>query len=188
MRKSIVFVFFLFLFWAHAATSLHAQSLDFPVYGTGPIKVFLYTDYFCPPCRAMEPHVEPILKELLKKNAITLTLVDVPFSHLTPLYARHFLYALQGRNNWENAFRLRQMLMEAAALGQVNSEEKLTGFLKERGISYTRIDVKEVLNRYNSLMKEDKIDATPTCVIVSSEKKEKAIGGPDILKALKSIL
>ncbi|MCX5908453.1 MAG: thioredoxin domain-containing protein, partial [Deltaproteobacteria bacterium] len=69
---------------------VRAQETPFPSYGSGSVEVRLYTDYFCPPCREMESAVEPLLKELLKKNAIRLTLVDVPFSPLTPLFARNF--------------------------------------------------------------------------------------------------
>ena len=36
------------------------QDPPFPSYGSGPVEVRLYTDYFCPPCRAMEPAVEPL--------------------------------------------------------------------------------------------------------------------------------
>ncbi|HEX7627777.1 MAG TPA: hypothetical protein VF354_02510, partial [Candidatus Methanoperedens sp.] len=56
--------------------SAQELNMPFPSYGTGPVEVRLYTDYFCPPCRAMEPDVEPLLRDLLKKNAIHLTLVD----------------------------------------------------------------------------------------------------------------
>jgi len=77
----------------------HAQEREapFPQYGTGPVQVFIYTDYFCPPCRAMEPLAEPVLQDLLKRNRITLTFIDVPFHRLTPLYAKYFLSAYSAR-------------------------------------------------------------------------------------------
>ncbi|MCX7982446.1 MAG: thioredoxin domain-containing protein [Syntrophales bacterium] len=165
-----------------------AQGITFPTFGTGPTEVILFTDYFCPPCRAMEPHAEPILKELLKKNVITLTLVDVPYNQLTPLYARYFLYAIHGKNDIESAFRARNTLMEAAAQRQVNSEEKLINFLRERSIHYVTYEVKEAFNRYNMLIQEEKIDATPTCVVIRAGKKEKMVGIYDILNALKRLL
>ena len=48
-------------------TGLAAASLSYgeevlPTFGQGEIQVILYTDYFCPPCRSMEPDVEPFLR------------------------------------------------------------------------------------------------------------------------------
>ena len=163
------------------------QNQPFPSYGTGPVEVRLYTDYFCPPCRAMEPAVEPILKELLKKNAIRLILVDVPFNQLTPLFARNFLYALKENNDLDHAFRVRNILLEASTNKDLTTQERIEALFKERGIPYAVWEVKPIFERFNDLIKEDKIDATPTCVIIQEGKKEKWIGGADIFKALKRL-
>jgi thiol-disulfide isomerase/thioredoxin len=93
------------------------QNMPFPSYGSGPVEARLSTDYFCPPCRAMEPEVEPLLKDVLKENAITLTLVDVPFHQYTPLYAKNFLYALKENNALEHAFRVRNFLNNVPPCG-----------------------------------------------------------------------
>jgi len=177
-------------FFSLTTSNLCAQGQDypFPSYGKGSIHVRLYTDYFCPPCRAMEPSVELVLKDLLRRNAVTLTLVDVPFSRLTPLYARYFLYALKAENTSENAFRVRNVLIEAATNKQVTTKERLEDFLRGKGIGYAAWDAKIAFDRYNALVKEDNIDATPTCVIILAGKKEKVVGGPDIIAALKRLL
>ena len=72
------------------------QENPLPPFGSGTIKVRLYTDYFCPPCRDMEPDLEPLLLDLVKDGTIHLTFIDVPTSQHTTLYARYFLYALGG--------------------------------------------------------------------------------------------
>ena len=51
----------------------------FPIYGSGAIQVRIYTDFFCSPCRGMKPAVEPVLRDIVKRNIITLTMVDTPF-------------------------------------------------------------------------------------------------------------
>ena len=79
------------------------RNPPFPSYGSGAVEVRIYSDYFCSPCRAMEPAVEPILKDLLKKKVIQLTLVDTPFHPHTALYARYFLYALKKNNDVDHA-------------------------------------------------------------------------------------
>ena len=173
-----------------SATGLYAkeQKIPFPEYGTGPIQVRIYTDYFCPPCRAMEPTVEPILHDLLKRNAITLTLIDVPYNRLTPLYAKYLLYALKKKNDSDHAFHIRNVLIAATADKNMTTEKRIGELFKSKGIPYTVFEARPVFDRYNDLIKEDKIDATPTCVIVKDGKKEQFVGGPDIIAALKRLL
>lgn len=163
------------------------RNQPFPVYGSGPIEVRIYTDYFCPPCRAMEPDVEPFLKDLLKKNAIRLTLVDVPLNPLTPLFARNFLYALKENNDLEHAFRVRNVLQNAATNKDIQTQERIEALFKEKKIAYGLWDPKPVFERYNDLLKKDKINATPTCVIIKKDRKKAFVGGLDIINALKAL-
>ena len=163
------------------------RNPSFPSYGSGPVEVRLYTDYFCPPCRAMEPAVEPLLKELLKKNAIRLTLVDVPFSQHTLLYARNFLFALKENNDLEHAFRVRNVLLEASTRKDVTTQERIEALFREKEIPSSVFDAKPAFDRYNVLIKEDKIDATPSCVVIKNGQKKAFVGGPDIINALKAL-
>ena len=98
------------------------EEVLFPSFGTGKVQVRLYTDYFCGPCSQMEPKIEPVLKDLVHRNAITLTLVDTPIHTLTPLYARYFLYILNSDRRFDQALRSRAVLFEAA--GQKIGEGK----------------------------------------------------------------
>ena len=172
------------------ATSLCAQEqkTPFPQYGTGPIQVLIYTDYFCPPCRTMEPQVEPILKDLLKRNAITLILVDTPFYRHSALFAKYFLYALKAKNDSDHAFHIRNILIVATADKQMTTEKSIGKLFKSKDIHYTVFETRSILDRYNDMIKEDKIQATPTCIIVRDGKKEQFIGGPDIIATLKRLL
>jgi len=163
------------------------QDKTFPTYGTGAVTVRIYTDYFCPPCRGMEPAVEPLLRNLIKKGFITLTLVDTPFSKYTPLYACYFLYALNAKNDFEHALLVRNTLFDAATNRHFTTKERLEEIFKGKGISYTVFEPKPAFDRYNALIKEDSIDATPSCVIIRDGKKEKFVGGPDIVNALKAL-
>lgn len=163
------------------------RNPPFPSYGSGPVEVRLYTDYFCPPCRAMEQAVEPILKDLLKKNAIRLILVDVPHNQLTPLFARNFLYALKENNDLEHAFRVRNILMEASTNKDVTTQERIEALFREQGIPSSVFDAKPTFDRCNALLKEDKINATPTCVVIKNGQKKAFIGGTDIINALKAL-
>lgn len=163
------------------------QNPPFPAYGSGPIEVRLYTDYFCPPCRAMEPDVEPLLKELLKKGAIRLSLVDVPFNPLTPLFARYFLYTIKESNALEDVLKARNVLQNAATNKEIKTQEQIVTLFKEKGIAFSVWDPKPVLDRYNALLTEDKINATPTIVIIRNGQRKSYVGGPDIINALKAL-
>lgn len=147
----------------------------------------IYTDYFCPPCRGMEPTVEPVLKNLLKKKAIRLTLVDTPFNLSSPLYARYFLYALAKENDAEHALKVRNLLFDVAARKNVTTKEGIEEIFKSKGIPFAAFDPKAVFDRFNNLIKEDNITATPSCVIIKGGKKETFVGGVDIVNALKGL-
>jgi thiol:disulfide interchange protein DsbA len=166
--------------------SAEERNPPFPSYGSGPVEVRIYSDYFCSPCRAMEPAMEPILKHLLKKNAIRLTLVDAPFHPLTSLYARYFLYAIKENNDVDHAFRVRNILFEASNKS-ITTKEQIEAIFKEKWIPYAVFDTKSAFGGYSVLLKEDKIDATPTCVIIKSGQKKTFVGGPDIINALKAL-
>jgi len=186
-NRHIVTVFFMTLiavFLFSGTLSVRAQGALFPSYGSGAVEVRLYTDYFCPPCRAMEQAIEPVLRNLLKKKAIRLTLVDVPFNPKSPLYARYFLYSLAKNNDVEHAIHVRNILFTAAAGNDVNTKEQTEKLLTSQGISYVVWNTKPAFDRFNALIKTDKIDRTPTCVIVKGGKKVKYVGKPDILNAL----
>lgn len=163
------------------------QNPPFPSYGSGPVEIRIYSDYFCPPCRATEPAMEPILKDLLKKKAIRLTLVDVPFHPLTPLFARYFLYAIKVNNDVDHAFRVRNILFEASTNKSITTPERIEAIFRGKWIPYAVFDTKSTFDSYKVLIKEDNINATPTCVIIKNGQKKAFVGGPDIIKALKSL-
>lgn len=185
--SSVLFVLVLTGFGVPGIVSAAGQSQPFPSYGSGPVEVRLYADYFCPPCRAIEPTVEPIFKDLLKKNAIRLTLVDVPFNQHTPLYARNFLYAIKESNALEDVFRVRNVLQEAAANKEITTQAQMDTLFKENGIAYGLWDLKSVFDRYNALIQGDKITATPTCVVIKNGQKKAFVGGLDVINAIKSL-
>lgn len=161
------------------------DNLPFPSYGNGKVIVRVYTDYFCPPCRAAEPELEPLLIDLVKSKKITVIFVDTPIYKDSQVYAKYFLYAINKTNDFEYAIKVRSALFDAAT--NKTSKDSLEEFLKAKGIAFTSFDATSVLKRLNALLQEDKVDATPSCVIVKDGKSEKKVGGGEILKAIKAI-
>ena len=160
------------------------QNPPFPSYGSGTVEVRIYSDYFCAVCRELEPTMEPILKDLLKKKAIRLTLVDTPLHPHTPLFARYFLYALKENNGADHALRVRNILFDASTDKSITTQERIKALFKKKGIPYAVFDTKPAFDRYNALIKEDKINATPICVVIMNGRKKAFAGGPDIINAL----
>lgn len=165
----------------------HGENYPFPTYGSGDVQVRIYTDYFCPPCRRMEPEVEPILKNLMKRKVITLTVVDTPFHRHSALYARYFLYAIRAKNTFQHALKVRNILFEAAERNQITTPEGIEKLYWSKKIPFTVFDPKPVFERFNTLFQEDNIKSTPSCVIVQNGTKEIFVGSTDIINALKKL-
>ncbi len=157
-----------------------------PTFGEGNISVRLYTDYFCTPCRQMEPDIEPILTELVRDRIIKLTFIDTPFARYSSLYARYFLYAVNEKNSLDNAFLAKRSLIEAAKKN-IGDARKLEAFLGEKKVAFKPFDLKPVFDTLSRHLKEDDIKHTPTCLIVIDAKTYKYEGVPDITAALQKL-
>jgi hypothetical protein len=168
-----------------STTPAYAEEIFLPSFGNGQIKVRLYTDYFCNPCRAIEPTLEPAIIDLVKKSIINITFIDTPVHPQTTLYAKYFLYILNEDKDFDHALRARDTLFEAAEK-KINDSEKLESFIKEKGIRFKPFNTKPTFDFFVGYFKEDLINATPTCIICDKGKKDKVIG-PDILKALERL-
>jgi protein-disulfide isomerase/uncharacterized membrane protein len=180
-------VFFL-LFFSGSATPVYAAGPPTMTFGKGPVDVRIYTDYFCGPCRAEEAEVMALITELVEKNLIRVTFIDTPIHKETVLYADHFLSALNAKERWDirQAVTLRAALFEAAA-EKITEKEALELFLKKRGIALRPFDTAPVFKIFGNYLKEDRINATPTCVIAGPQGKQTLVGRDDTVKALRSL-
>jgi thiol-disulfide isomerase/thioredoxin len=156
----------------------------FPSFGTGPVEVRIYTEYFCGPCRDMKPHLEPVLRELIEEGKIRATFIDIPMPRAVP-YIHYFLYALNYDNTMEHAFKVRGILFDLA--GKQGKAEDIRLSFKENDISYSPYDLNPVLVKFNELLKTDAILRTPTMVICNGDSTMTYMGERDILAALEGI-
>ncbi len=150
-----------------------------PSLGNGSYEVVLFADYFCPPCKRIDTKAEQVMKELLASGKVKITFVDVPFSRATPIYARHYLYAVNAGANDEEIFRVRKTLFKAAQEKRIETKEALIGYLKEEKIIWKEFDEKPVFSMMSGVTKQNKVDSTPTCVIKYSPTDAKKYIGDD---------
>jgi hypothetical protein len=183
---SVVLGFILCLvFFKGSVTPVYAEEILLPSFGKGQIKVRLYTDYFCNPCRTLEPELEPVITDLVKKGTINILFIDTPVHPQTTLYAKYFLYILNENKKFKYVLRARAILFEAAK-EKITEKEKLEAFIKKKGIKFKPFDTKPTFSVLNSYLKEDIINATPTCVIYNLGKKNK-FTGLDIIRTLERL-
>jgi thiol:disulfide interchange protein DsbA len=163
-----------------------------PSLGKGEYEVLVFADYFCPPCKRIDKKAEPLMKELLATKKVKITFVDVPFNRVTPIYARYYLYAVNTGANSDKIFSIRNALFKAAQEKNILTEEALTVYLKENKIEWRAFDEKPVFAMMSEIIKRNKIERTPTCVIRNPAAGEnKYIGDEEIwngLTHLKTIL
>lgn len=186
ITSSVIVGFILFsLFFQGAVTPLYAEEILIPSFGTGKTQIRLYTDYFCGPCSSLEPKLEKMLADLVKKNTVSITFIDTPIHKDSSLYATYFLYILNGKRDFDYALRARAILFEAAKK-KVTEKGKLEEYLKKRNIGFKPFDARTTFRFFNGYFQDDKISVTPTCVISNGGKKS-FTGEKDIIKALEGL-
>lgn len=155
-------------------------------FGKGAVQAKLYSDYFCGACKALEPNIEYRLADLVKRNIITITFVDVPLHQKSAMYARYFLYILNDKKEIGRALKARSALFEAAQLN-ITDKDRLEDFLAKKGFKVKPFDAKPVFSILQGYLREDKITATPTCVTLKGDKKEFHQGVANITKTLEDL-
>ena len=184
---SLLGYFIILLTFSGSVTPSYGQDKisDVPSLGQGNYEVILFADYFCPPCRMIDAKAEPVLKELLASEKVKITFVDVPFSHATPIYARIFLYAVNAGAKNEEVLRIRKTLFTAAQVKRIQSQDALINYLIEEKIAGKKLDEKLVFSMWSNLIKEHKINQTPTCIIkYSATDIKKYVGTNEIWDGL----
>ncbi len=185
---AVVLGFLVFwLFFEGSTTPLLADdNFVMPTFGNGKVKVRIYTDYFCGPCAQLEPKLEGILANLIKKNIASVTFIDTPIHAPTPLYARYFLFILNDKHDFDYVLRMRALLFEAAK-NNIIEKEKLEEYLARNQVKYKQLDTKPVFTALNKYLQEDGINSTPTVVIYEGQNKGTHKGAPEILKAFEGL-
>jgi thiol-disulfide isomerase/thioredoxin len=161
-------------------------DIPLPAFGEGAVEVRVYTDYFCEPCRAEEQEVMSVITELVAKNRIRVIFIDTPLHPETVLYAGYFLAAMNAKREYGQAVKARAALFEAAGM-QIRGKSELESFLTRNGLEFRTFDTAPVFAIYSKYIKEDRINATPTVVLLSPQGKTIPGNKEQILKALRDL-
>lgn len=129
-----------------------------------------------------------LITELVEKNLVRVIFIDTPIHKETILYAGYFLSALNAREGGDlrQAVALRAALFEAAA-EKITDKEGLELFLKRKGIALRPIETAPVFKIYSNYLNEDRINSTPSCVIIGPRGKQTLVGREATVKALKNL-
>jgi len=159
-------VFFVLLFSGGCSMPDPSERADLFSRGSGPAEILIFTDYFCPPCQAVEPYMEKALDDLFR-SGMKVTFVDKPIHAVTALYSRYFLYAAKTAHRFEDMLRIRRVLFEIAKTRTVESESELLRKLKENNIRLGLFDVQPVFDQWAELIRRFGVRSTPTCIVIS---------------------
>lgn len=142
-----------------------AEGAWVPSYGKGSVEITVFTDYFCPPCQAVEKDLEPVLEKVLAKGQATVTFVDMPIHRQTVLYAKYFLYAVQAGGGYQEALQARRQLFDLAKGSAPGSDADLSAALQARHVRLAPLDVKPTFQAWDAIILQHKITSTPTLMV-----------------------
>jgi thiol-disulfide isomerase/thioredoxin len=151
-------------FSGSATPAYGAENAWIPSYGKGKVEIIVFTDYFCHPCQAVEKDLEPALEEFLAKGRATVTFVDMPIYRQTPLYAKYFLYGALNKG-YREALHVRRELFDLAKGSAPGSDADLSAALRARHVSLTPHDEKPTFQAWNGIIRNYKVNSTPTMVV-----------------------
>ena len=169
MKFLIVSILLLGMSFAGSTGADGADPTAIPSYGKGPRELIVFTDYFCPPCMAVEAELEPAIQKLLARGDVRVIFVDVPFHALTSMYAKYFLFSTRGNAGYKNAMHARNVLFTLSKQNRAKTEAEIEKAFVEQGVAYKPFNPKPVYAAWNQLMKKHKITNTPTCILKQSE-------------------
>ena len=183
---------YLTILFTFSGTVTPAYGQDYtgsiPTLGKGTHEIIIFADYFCPPCMRIDTKAEPLLKKLLATSKVKITFVDVPIHTPTPIYAKYYLYAVNANPEANNVLHVRKILFEAAQVKQIQKEDALIIYLNEQNILWKVMDEKSIFSKLSTIIKENNIKSTPTCVIRYSANDTKIfVGDEEIWKGLNAL-
>lgn len=142
-----------------------------------PVEVYIFTDWACPACRALEPTFEAMAPKIMSKAK--LVFVDDPVHPETLNFSPYNLSFMI--NNKQQYLSLRGALGALSQDTKSPTDEQVEALAKKLGVTYRQLNYADVAlgtKYFNHLVDKLDVEGTPTVVIVSkSQKKGKKLAG-----------
>lgn len=158
-----------------------------------PIEVYVFTDWACPACRAIEPQIEAMAPKITKEA--TLTFVDTVVHPETLNYAPYNLSFMV--NNKLQYFQIRDALSKLSVKTKKPTDQDIANAVAPLGVRFKELpyeDVTVAMRYFDELVTKFKVTGTPTVAIVNRDaKKGKKLSGVEeiteanVLKAINSL-
>ncbi|MBA3815364.1 MAG: thioredoxin domain-containing protein [Parachlamydiaceae bacterium] len=144
-----------------------------------PIEVYIFTDWACGGCRAIEPTLEAMAPKIMKKAKVTF--VDQEVHPVTLNFIPFNLSFMI--NNKSKYFELRRALTKLAMQTSEPTDAQVAALAKNHGTQYKQLnnaDVQVGTKYFEKLVEQLKVEGTPSVVIISrNDKKGKKLMGPE---------
>jgi protein-disulfide isomerase len=158
-----------------------------------PIEVYIFTDWFCPACRKVDPEIDKMLPDVQKNAKVYFIDATVhPESlNFTP-YNLSFLV-----NNKDQYMQIRKAIEGLSEKNKTPSDTDIKNTIKPLGAKLKELSYSDVavgVKFFKKLVKQFDITQTPTVVVINAEtKKGKKFSGSseitqdNILKGIESL-
>lgn len=157
------------------------------------VNLYLFTDWACPACRALEPNLAKLMPAITSKARMTF--VDIPVHPETLNFSPFNLSFMI--NNKSKYLELREALTTLSTKTSTPTDVQITKLAKEHGATFKELNYADValgINYWKELATKFEIEATPTLVIVNpTTKKGKKLAGVEeiteenVLKAINAL-
>lgn len=142
-------------------------------YGAGRTELFLFTDFYCPPCQILEELISAPLDKIVRENAATVTFVSFPGSQKALVVTLHMIGISAGKP-YRAIAESRKQLYSLARSNQI------TGPMLEQWIrdyKGSRSEVEPYVKSFQQMIEEHKINSTPSLVVRQPDGRKKIYTG-----------
>lgn len=136
-----------------------------------PIEVYVFTDWKCPACRAVEPTFVQMAPDIEKEAK--LFFIDLPIHRETLNFTPYNLSFMI--NNKDQYFDLRNKISALAQENDSPSDDEVETAIEPLGAKYTELSFADVslgAKLFKKLAKDFSVKTTPTVVVVNTETKK----------------
>lgn len=138
---------------------------------SSPIEIYIFTDWFCPPCRKLEPTLATLVPEVTEQARVSFIDVAVHPESLdfVPYNMSFMIY------NKPQYLQLREVLQDIAKSNKKPTKLQIKDAAQKIGVALQELDFADIaigLDYFQEMTKKFAIDGTPMVVVVNHKTNE----------------